>query len=165
MGPNQICPTFWINSLQDLHRQWSNFKVLMWFLKRAREAASWISIGTCCYSWLAQYGIASSLDFSEWGFSVCKMWEFWRLHIFSLNLKISFIMSGECPFRYLKTSIINEFKSFTNNIYLFSRFFRAKHPNEGTIAQSERLWRMTIKFSFDFVSCSDLFYCEQWVFC
>ena len=101
MGPNQIYPTFWINILQDLHGQSSHFQVLMRFLKRAKEAASQISIGTCCQSWLARYGIASSPYFSERGFSVWKMWKFRRLYVFSLNLKISFIMSGECPFRYL----------------------------------------------------------------
>ena len=30
----------------------------MRFLKRVKEAASRISIGTCCQSWLARYGIA-----------------------------------------------------------------------------------------------------------
>ena len=39
--------------------------------------------------------------FNERRFSVWKMWKFRRLYIFSLNMKISFIMSGECPFRYL----------------------------------------------------------------
>ena len=101
MGPHQIYPTFSINILQDLHGQSSHFQVLMRFLKRAREAASRISIGTCCQSWLARYGIASSPYFSERGFSVWKMWKFRRLYVFSLNLKISFIMSGECPFKYL----------------------------------------------------------------
>ena len=33
--------------------------------------------------------------------SVRKMWKFRRFYIFSLNLKISFIISGECPFSYL----------------------------------------------------------------
>ena len=37
MGPNQIHPIFWINILQDLQGQ---------------EAASRISVGTCCQSWL-----------------------------------------------------------------------------------------------------------------
>ena len=46
-----------LNILQDLHGQSSQFQVLMRFLKRAREAASWISIGTCCQSWLARYGM------------------------------------------------------------------------------------------------------------
>ena len=72
--------------MQDLHRQSSYFQVLMRFLKRARrEAASGISIGTCCQSWLAQYGIASSPYFSELGFSVWKMCKFQRLYIFSLT--------------------------------------------------------------------------------
>ena len=70
MGPNQIYPTFWINILQDLQWQSSHFQVLMQFLKRAGEAASRISIGTCCQSWLAQYGIASNPYFNERGFSV-----------------------------------------------------------------------------------------------
>ena len=47
MGPHQIYLTFSINILQDLHGQSSHFQVLMRFLKRAREAASRISIGTC----------------------------------------------------------------------------------------------------------------------
>ena len=101
MGPNQIYPTFWINILQDLHRESSHFQVLMRFLKRVRESASRISIGTCFQSWLERYGIASSPYFSERGFSVWKMWKFRRLYVFSLNSKISLIMSGECPFRYL----------------------------------------------------------------
>ena len=33
--------------------------------------------------------------------SVRKMWKFRRFYIFSFNLKISFIISGECPFSYL----------------------------------------------------------------
>ena len=81
----------------------------MWFLKRARQAASPVSIGTCCRSWLTRYWIASSPYLNERRFSVWKMWKFRRWYIFSLNLKISFIMSGECPFRYLQTSIIREF--------------------------------------------------------
>ena len=62
---NQICPTFWINILQDLHGQSSHFQVLTRFLKRVREAASPISIGTCCQSWLARYGIASRPYYSN----------------------------------------------------------------------------------------------------
>ena len=99
-SPNQIYPTFWINILQDLHGKSSHFQVLMPFLKRAREAASPISVGTCCQSWLARYEIASG-PYLKKRFSVWKMWKFRRLHIFSFNLKISFIMSGECPSRYL----------------------------------------------------------------
>ena len=37
----------------------------MRFLKRAREAASRISIGTCCQNWLAQHGIALNPYFNE----------------------------------------------------------------------------------------------------
>ena len=99
MGSNQLYPIFWINILRDLHGQSSHFQVLMWFLKRARETASWISIGTCCQSGLARYGIASNPYFNERGFSAWKMWKFRRLYIFSLNLKISLIMSVECTFR------------------------------------------------------------------
>ena len=58
MALNQIYPTFWINILQDLHGQSSHFQVLMRFLKRARESALQISIGTCCQNWLVRYGIA-----------------------------------------------------------------------------------------------------------
>ena len=101
MGRNQIYPTFWIYIWQDLHGQSSHFHVLMRFLKRAREAASRISIGTCCQNWLAQHGIALNPYFNERRFSVWKMWKFRRLHIFSFNLKMSFIMSGECPYSYL----------------------------------------------------------------
>ena len=102
-------PDILINILQGFNGQSSHFQVLIGFLKRAREAASRISIGTCCQSWVAQYGIVSSTYFNERRLSVWKMWKFQRLYIFSLNLKISFIMTGECPFRYLKTSIIREF--------------------------------------------------------
>ena len=41
-------------------------------LKRAREAASRVSIVTSCQSWLARYGIASSPYFTERGFFICK---------------------------------------------------------------------------------------------
>ena len=94
-------PDILINILQDFNGQSSHFQVLIGFLKRAREAASRISIGTCCQSWLAQYGIVSSTHFNERRLSVWKMWKFQRLYIFSLNLKISLIMSDKCPFRYL----------------------------------------------------------------
>ena len=90
MGLNQIYPAFWINILQDLYGQAPHFHVLMQFLQSIREAVSRIIVGTCYESWLAQYGIASSLYFSERGFSVWKIWKFWRLYMFSLNLKISF---------------------------------------------------------------------------
>ena len=93
MGPNQIYLTVWINILQDLHGQSSDFQVLMRFLKRDGEAISRISIGTCFQSWLARYGIAQSPYFSERGFSVWKKWKFRRLYVFPLNLKISFTMS------------------------------------------------------------------------
>ena len=78
----------------------------MQFLKRASEAASRISIGTCCQSWLARYGITSSPYFNEQEFSVWKMQSvgdctYFPLYIFSIDLKISSIMSGECPFRHL----------------------------------------------------------------
>ena len=64
MDPNQIYPTFWINILQDLQGQSSHFQVLMRCLKRARESASRVSMGTCCQSWLAlSHGVASSLYF------------------------------------------------------------------------------------------------------
>ena len=43
-GPSQICLSFLINILQDLHGQPSHFQVLMQFLKRVREAASRILI-------------------------------------------------------------------------------------------------------------------------
>ena len=45
----------------------------MGFLKRAKEAVSRISVGTCYQSWLAQYGKASSKYLNEQGFSVWKM--------------------------------------------------------------------------------------------
>ena len=109
MGPYQIYPIFWIKIWQDLHGQFSHLQASMRFLKRAKKAASRISIVTSYQSWLAQYGIASSPYFNEQGFSVWKMWKSGRLYIFSLNLKISLITSGECPFRYLSTSIIGEF--------------------------------------------------------
>ena len=80
MGLNQIYLTFWINILQDLYGQSSHFQVLMRFLKKVREAHSRISVGTCCQSWLARHRIASSPYFSEWGFSVWKIWKFRRLY-------------------------------------------------------------------------------------
>ena len=85
MSPNLIYPAFWINILQDLHGQSSYFQALMLFLKRAREAASRIPIGTCCQSWLARYGITSSPYFIERGFSVWKMRKFRRSRIFFLE--------------------------------------------------------------------------------
>ena len=45
-----------------------------------------------------------------------------------------------------------------NSIYLFARFFGAKHPNEVTIAEMRYYEGKIIIFPFDFVSYSDLFY-------
>ena len=54
-----ILNKYFINILQYLHGQSSHFQVLRCFLKRAREAASRISIGTFSQSWLARCAIAS----------------------------------------------------------------------------------------------------------
>ena len=53
--------------MKDLHGQSSHFEDLILFLKRAREATSWVSTDTCCQSWLARYGIASTPYFIERG--------------------------------------------------------------------------------------------------
>ena len=53
MSPYQVNPLFSINILNNLHGQSSYFQVLVGFLKRATEAASWISVATYCQSWLA----------------------------------------------------------------------------------------------------------------
>ena len=87
MGP-YIQPKFWKNIFQNLHWQSSHFRVLIQFFKGAREAASRIAIGTCFGRRLGRYGIATSPDFIERGFSFWKMWKFQRLHIFSHNFKI-----------------------------------------------------------------------------
>ena len=74
--------TFWINILQDLQGQHLHFQVLMQFFKRAREAPSRISLGTCCQSWLARYGIASSPNFNK--FSIWRDVKVFEIvHVFS----------------------------------------------------------------------------------
>ena len=89
-------PDILINILQGFNGQSSHFQVLIGFLKRAREAASRISIGTCCQSWLAQYGIASSPHFSERGFLAKsrKFLPFDNRKIFFLNNFSFFINVG-----------------------------------------------------------------------
>ena len=106
MGTYQTYPTFWINILQDLHGQSSNFQVLMRFLKGAREAASRISVGTWCQSWLARYGKASSPYFNEREFSVWKMWMFRGLYMFSLSFKISIQVLKNFDHKRIYTSLV-----------------------------------------------------------
>ena len=51
-GPQLDRPDILNKYFTDLHGQSSHFQALMLFLKRTREGASRISIGTCCQSWI-----------------------------------------------------------------------------------------------------------------
>ena len=63
-----------------LNKYFAGSVILMRFLKRAREADSRISIGTCCQSWLARYSFESVFQWTRICLEDVKISE--TVHIF-----------------------------------------------------------------------------------
>ena len=52
----------------------------------------------------------------------------------------------------------------SSTAFILLVIFQSKMSKWGSNSWNERFWRMTIIFLYDFVSYSDLFYRERWVF-
>ena len=109
--------------LQQLHEHEIKGTFFIFFLNIGSEVEVRISSGKVFQSWLALYAMLSKPNVFVLGFWDWNIWKFLRLFVFSLSLKMSLMISGDWPFRYLWTSTIRSSLHFwwTGFAFEFSR--------------------------------------------
>ena len=118
-------------------QQWHEYEIkgtlFIDVLKTGSEIAFLAFSGTFLQSWLAQYAVLSKPNFAALGFWDSNTWKFFRLEVFSLSLKMAFIISGHFKYyevngkKYLLTFHKEAFQVHypsTSSLMIFSYFFQ-----------------------------------------